>query len=54
MRTDKSIESRIAFIVGYFGVPIIYLLTSSGRSLEEVVHIVEIQSSLWVFASKMC
>ena len=40
--------------MGYFGVQIIYVLTSSGLSVDEVVGVLEIQSALWVFVFKIC
>lgn len=43
----------MAFVVGYFGVPIFYLLTFNGLSVEEVVRVLEVQWSFWVFASNM-
>lgn len=48
LKNKNSIESRVSFVVGYFGVPIIYLLASSGLSVEEAVRVLEIQSSLWI------
>lgn len=50
---QQSIESQAAFMIGFFGVPIFYLLTSSGLSIEEVVSVLEIQASLWVFGTKI-
>jgi len=46
-----EIESRVAFVAGYFGVPIIFVLTNGGLSVEEVVRLLEFQSLFWVFAS---
>ena len=49
----KSIEYRAAFAVGYYGVPFLFVLMQGGLSIEDVVRMLEIQSSLWVFTSKM-
>jgi len=48
---QKSIESRFAFGIGYFGVPFIYLLMQGGLSIEEVVRVLEVQSSLRALGS---
>ncbi|MBL4809702.1 MAG: hypothetical protein JKY43_06550 [Phycisphaerales bacterium] len=51
--SPESIEYRVAFAIGNFRVSIIYFLANSGLSIEEIVRVIEIQSSLWVFAAKM-
>jgi len=53
LKSKKSIEAQVAFVVGYYGVPVFYLVASSGMFAEECVGLLKTQSSIYLAWSSL-